>query len=245
MSRAALNRLGREISACQRCPELLEWCARAGREKRRAFADYDYWAGPVPGFGDARGALMVLGLAPGAHGANRTGRLFTGDRSGDFLFAGLHRVGFANQAESREPGDGLALTGAWISAALRCAPPQNKPTRVQIQACRDYVERELEALGQLRVILCLGGIAWNAALELFASRGHGIPRPRPRFGHGVELQLAPGARGAAPLFVGSYHVSQQNTFTGRLTPAMLDTVLNRCRALCAAGRGERAHRDHV
>jgi uracil-DNA glycosylase family 4 len=238
VSAARLKKLGREISACQRCPELIEWCARAGREKRRAHADYNYWAGPVPGFGDPAAPLLILGLAPGAHGANRTGRLFTGDRSGDFLFAGLHRAGFANQAESLEPGDGLELSGAWISAALRCAPPGNKPTREQINTCLPFVERELNAMPNVRVILCLGGIAWNAALKLMAERACPMPRPRPRFGHGVELQLPAsatdkGAGLAPPLLIGSYHVSQQNTFTGRMRPEMLDAVLQRCREVCA------------
>jgi uracil-DNA glycosylase family 4 len=227
----ALEELHDEIVVCRRCPELIAWCAQAGREKRKAYADFDYWAGPVPGFGDGDAALLIVGLAPAAHGANRTGRLFTGDRSGEFLFAGLHRTGFTNQAESLHREDGLELSGAWISAVLRCAPPKNKPTREQIKACLPYVSREWDALGIPRVILCLGGIAWNAVLDLARERGHALPKPRPRFGHGAEVQLEDGTRGPAPLIVGSYHVSQQNTFTGRLTPEMLDDVLLRCRAL--------------
>jgi uracil-DNA glycosylase family 4 len=181
--------------------------------------------------------VLVLGLAPAAHGANRTGRVFTGDRSGDFLFAALHRTGFANQPTSRHAGDGLALRGAWITAAVRCAPPANKPTPLERDTCLPFAARELAALADVRVIVCLGAFAWDAALRMLAVGGVATPRPRPRFGHGIELELGAGT----PLLLGCFHPSQQNTFTGRLTPAMLDDVLLRARQLaaCQSRRPER------
>ncbi len=193
------------------------------REKKAAHRDEEYWGRPVPGFGDPEAGVAILGLAPAAHGANRTGRYFTGDRSGDFLFAALHRTGFANQPFSKSVDDGLELSGLWISAAARCAPPQNKPTPAERDACLPYAARELELLPRARVVLCLGAFAWDAALRLFEVR------PKPKFGHGAEHQA-----GGVTL-LGCYHVSQQNTFTGVLTPDMLDDVLRRARELSGAG----------
>ena len=217
MSLAALER---EIVACRACPRLVEWRERVAREKRAAHADESYWGRPVPGFGDPEAKVVVLGLAPAAHGANRTGRVFTGDRSGEFLFAGLYRAGFASSPVSRGRGDGLELYGLWISAAVRCAPPRNKPTPAERDACLPYLSHELELLPRARVILCLGSFAWDAALRLYDVR------PRRKFGHGAEYEVEDG-----PALLGCYHVSQQNTFTGRLTPAMLDAALARAREL--------------
>ena len=209
----------------------MEWREQVAREKRRAYRDWTYWGRPVPGFGDARAELVILGLAPAAHGANRTGRVFTGDRSGDFLFAGLHRAGFANQPHSQHREDGLSLTGAFIASPCRCAPPDNKPLPEELTRCAPFLDREL-ALLPARVILALGGIAWNAALAWMERVGVDIPTPRPAFGHGAELAL-PGA----PLLLGCYHVSQQNTQTGRLTPAMFDEVMSRAGVLIEKRRG--------
>lgn len=207
----------------------MEWRERVGREKRAAFCDEDYWARPVPGFGDPRARLVLVGLAPAAHGANRTGRMFTGDRSGDFLHAALHRAGYANQPTSTHLDDGLALTDAWITAPVRCAPPANKPTIAERDNCRPFLVRELALLREARVYLALGGFGYQA---LCAHLG---VRPRPAFSHGVEVDLGDGR-----WVMGSYHVSQQNTFTGRLTPDMLDTVLVRARELSGGpGRGAR------
>jgi uracil-DNA glycosylase family 4 len=222
----ALQQLEREIVECRRCPRLVAWRELVAREKRAAFADQDYWGRPIPGFGDPGARVMILGLAPAAHGANRTGRVFTGDRSGDFLFAALHRTGFANQPVSLHAGDGLELRDAWITAAVRCAPPANKPTPQERDTCLPYARRELELLPGVDVIVCLGAFAWDAALRLLAARGVATPRPRPRFGHAVELELP-----SAPLLLGCFHPSQQNTFTGKLTPPMIDAVLLRARAL--------------
>ena len=187
--------------------------------KKAAHRDETYWGRPIPGFGDPDAKVLVLGLAPAAHGANRTGRVFTGDRSGDFLFAALHRTGFANQAVSKSRDDGLRLSDVWISAAVRCAPPQNKPTPAERDNCLPYAARELELLPNTKVIICLGAFAWDAALRIYDVR------PKPKFGHGSEHQI-----GAVSL-LGCYHVSQQNTFTGRLTPEMLDSILHRARHL--------------
>ena len=213
-----LATLEREITSCRRCPRLVEWREKVAREKRAAFSDETYWGRPVPGFGDPDARVVILGLAPAAHGANRTGRFFTGDRSGDFLFAALHRTGFASRPVSRHREDGLELYGLWISAAVRCAPPQNRPTPAERDACLPYAGRELELL-EAQVVVCLGAFAWDAALRLYGLR------PKPRFGHGAEV-----VAGATAL-LGCYHPSQQNTFTGVLTPAMLDAVLLRARAL--------------
>jgi uracil-DNA glycosylase family 4 len=220
-----LARLEAEVVACRRCPRLVQWRERVAREKRAAFADWDYWGRPVPGFGDADARLLVLGLAPAAHGGNRTGRVFTGDRSGDWLFGALHRCGFANQAHSVARDDGLRLRDCFVTAAVRCAPPANRPTPGERAACQPYLERELALLPDVRVIVCLGGFAWDVALRVRAQLGEAALRPRPRFGHAVEL---PGERLA---MLGCYHPSQQNTFTGRLTEEMLDGVLLRAREL--------------
>lgn len=228
--RERLARLEREIVDCRRCPRLVAWRELVAREKRAAFAGEEYWGRPIPGFGDPRARVMILGLAPAAHGANRTGRIFTGDRSGDFLFAALHRTGFASQPRSVHAGDGLKLDGAWITAAVRCAPPANRPTPAERDTCLPYARRELELLGDVRVIVCLGLFAWDAALRILAAGGAALPRPRPRFGHAAELELEPGTP-APPVLLGCFHPSQQNTFTGRLTAPMLDAVLLRARGL--------------
>jgi uracil-DNA glycosylase family 4 len=196
------------------------WRERVAREKRAAFAGQEYWGRPVPGFGDPRARIVIVGLAPAAHGGNRTGRIFTGDRSGDFLFAGLHRTGLANQAESVSRDDGLRLTGAYVAAVNRCAPPGNRPTPEERDACLPYLVRELELLPRARVVVALGAYAWDGVLRALAAMGH-APRPRPRFGHGSEAEVGPYR------LVGCFHPSQQNTFTGKLTPAMLDAVLAR------------------
>jgi uracil-DNA glycosylase family 4 len=216
-----LARLEREIVACRLCPRLVAWREEVARVKRAAFANQEYWGRPLPGFGDSTASVVVLGLAPAAHGGNRTGRIFTGDRSGDWLFAALWRAGYANQPESISRDDGLRLSDCWVTAAVRCAPPDNKPTPAERDTCLPYFVRELELLPQAHVIVCLGGFAWDAGLRALAPE---VPRPRPRFGHGAEVQV-----GRFTL-MGCYHVSQQNTFTGRLTEPMLDTVFARARA---------------
>jgi uracil-DNA glycosylase family 4 len=195
------------------------------RDKRAAFADEDYWARPLPGFGDPDAALVILGLAPAAHGGNRTGRIFTGDRSGDFLFASLHRCGFANQAQSRHREDGLELRGAYITAAVRCAPPANKPAPDERDRCHPYLVRELELLTDMRVVVALGSFAWGAALRAHASLGAEPIRPVPRFGHDATVELKRFA------LIGCYHPSQQNTFTGKLTPDMMDDVFTAARRI--------------
>ena len=224
--RTRLAAVEREVIACRRCPRLVEWREQAAREKRAAFRDWDYWGRPIAGFGDPGARVLVLGLAPAAHGANRTGRIFTGDRSGDFLFAALHRTGFANQPTAIHRDDGLALTDCFVTAAVRCAPPANRPSPAERDTCAPWLVAEVHALESLRVIVCLGAFAWDAALRLRVALGEENPRPRPRFGHGAELAAA-----AGPALIGSFHPSQQNTFTGRLVPAMLDAVLLRARAL--------------
>ena len=225
-----LAQLEAEIVDCFKCPRLVAWRERVAREKRASFAGEQYWGRPIPGFGDPGASVLILGLAPAAHGANRTGRVFTGDRSGDFLFGALHRTGFANQPTSVHAGDGLRLRGAWITASVRCAPPANKPTPAERDTCLPYALRELELLANVRVVVCLGAFAWDAALRLFTAAGVPVPRPRPRFGHGAELALDP----PAPLLLGTFHPSQQNTFTGVLTEPMLDAVLLRAREVAAA-----------
>ncbi|MBA2377693.1 MAG: uracil-DNA glycosylase [Rubrobacter sp.] len=203
-----------EIVSCRKCPRLVEWRERVAIEKRAAFRDEEYWGRPVPGFGDAEAKVVIFGLAPAAHGANRTGRFFTGDRSGDFLFASMHRTGFASQPESRRRGDGLELYGAWVSAAVRCAPPKNKPTPAERDECLPYAAREFELL-PASVVVCLGAFAWDAAMRLFSVR------PKPKFGHGAEFGVG------GKTLVGCYHPSQQNTFTGRITAEMMDAVMVR------------------
>jgi uracil-DNA glycosylase family 4 len=231
-SETELETLAGEISRCRRCPRLVAWREKVARERRASFAHERYWGRPLPGFGDPRARLLLLGLAPAAHGANRTGRMFTGDRSGDFLFAAMSRTGLANQPLSSARGDGLVLSGAWISAAVRCAPPANRPTPAERDACLPWTGRELGLLENVRVILCLGAFAWDAALRLTAMLGPGGARrrPRPRFGHGAELAAEPYT------LVGCYHPSQQNTFTGKLTEPMIDSVLQRARALAERPR---------
>ncbi|HEX6390441.1 MAG TPA: uracil-DNA glycosylase [Solirubrobacteraceae bacterium] len=222
-----LARLEGEIVDCSQCPRLVAWRELVAREKRASFAGEQYWGRPIPGFGDPDASVLILGLAPAAHGANRTGRVFTGDRSGDFLFAALHRTGFANQPTSVHAGDGLALRDAWITAAVRCAPPANKPTPAERDTCLPYALRELELLAGVRVVVCLGAFAWDAALRLFALSGLEVPRPRPRFGHGAEHE----PEGGGPVLLGCFHPSQQNTFTGKLTEPMTDAVFLRAREL--------------
>jgi uracil-DNA glycosylase family 4 len=204
---------------------LVAWREQVAQERRAAFADQEYWGRPLPGFGDPAARILVLGLAPAAHGANRTGRMFTGDRSGDFLFAALWRAGFANLPTSVGRDDGLELRDTWISAAVRCAPPANRPTPLERDTCLPWSVRELELLEEVKVVLCLGAFAWDAALRLTSTPGAPAPRPRPRFGHGAELA------GERYALLGCYHPSQQNTFTGRLTETMIDAVLLRARAL--------------
>lgn len=227
----ALAALERRIVTCRRCPRLVAWREQVAREPRAAFADEIYWGRPVAGFGDPAARLLLLGLAPAAHGANRTGRIFTGDRSGDVLVAALHRAGLASQAHSVGADDGLRLRDVWIASAVRCAPPGNRPTAGERDNCLPWTAAELPLLERVSVIVCLGGFAWDAALRLRALAGLAVPRPRPRFGHDALWQ--PGADGR-PTLLGCYHPSQQNTFTGRLTPAMLDALLRRAKALAAA-----------
>jgi uracil-DNA glycosylase len=222
----ALAELEAEIHACRRCPRLVEWRERVAREKRAAFRDETYWGRPVGGFGDPAARVLLLGLAPAAHGANRTGRMFTGDRSGDFLYAALHRTGFANQPTSVRLGDGLALRDCWITAAVRCAPPANRPLPSERDNCAHWLRAELALLDRARVVVCLGAFAWEAGFRQLAPE----QRPRPRFGHGAE------ARAGDLTMLGCFHPSQQNTFTGKLTASMLDAVLERARALAAQGR---------
>ena len=229
----ALKRLEQQLVRCRRCPRLVEWREHVAVAKRAAFAERDYWGRPVPGFGDPAAAILVVGLAPAAHGANRTGRMFTGDRSGDFLYAALHRAGLANQARCSARDDGLKLNGVYITAAVRCAPPANKPSAEERDNCRAFLERELEILRRVRVVLALGGYAFDQVLRILRDRGRPVPRPAPRFRHGQEVDL--GRQG--PAVLGSYHPSQQNTFTGRLTPAMLDDALARAVALAARAGG--------
>ncbi len=232
---ADLAALAREIEGCRRCPRLVAWREQVARERRAAFAHERYAAHPVAGFGDPAARVLVLGLAPAAHGGNRTGRIFTGDRSGDFLFAALWRAGFANQPTSTHRDDGLRLRDAWITAAVRCAPPANRPRPSERDTCLPWSVRELGLLGDVRVALCLGGFAWDAALRLRAAAcpSARLPRPRPRFGHGAEHPGEPFH------LLGCFHPSQQNTFTGRLTEPMIDAVLERARELAGPSSGLR------
>ncbi|MCA9074089.1 MAG: uracil-DNA glycosylase [Planctomycetaceae bacterium] len=214
------ERLNREIIQCERCPRLREHCRQIAEQKRRAYIDCDYWGGPVPNFGDPDGRLLIVGLAPGAHGANRTGRMFTGDRSGDWLYRALHRAGFASQAESVSKVDGLKLKGCSITAACHCAPPDNKPTREEVGHCREWFEKTVD-LVEPQVYLALGQLAWRAVIDLARSRDWYTGRI-PKFGHGASFELTDGRH-----LIGSYHPSQQNTFTGRLTEEMLNDVFDR------------------
>ena len=224
MSARELERIAAEIVGCRSCPRLVEWRERVARDKTVRFADQTYWGRPVPGFGDPAAGILVVGLAPAAHGGNRTGRIFTGDRSGDFLFGSLHRVGLSNQPTSVSRDDGLRLIRAYLSAVNRCAPPDNKPTPAERDTCLPFLAREIAALERLRVLVALGAFAWGGALRALSALGHPT-RPRPRFGHAAEAAVGPF------VLLGSYHPSQQNTFTGKLTPQMLDAVFERAAEL--------------
>jgi uracil-DNA glycosylase family 4 len=226
-SGGSLAAIEREIVDCRACPRLVAWRERVAEEKVPRFAHERYWGRPVPGFGDPSAGVMVLGLAPAAHGGNRTGRIFTGDRSGDFLYASMHRVGLANQPTSVGRDDGLRLHDSYVAAVNRCAPPDNKPTPVERDRCLPFLEREIVALDRLRVIVALGSYAWDGGLRALASLGHRT-RPKPSFGHGGEAWIGPF------LMLGCFHPSQQNTFTGKLTPSMMDDVLTRAVAVANA-----------
>jgi len=222
-----LTELQRAVVACKKCPRLREHCTEVARRKRRAYLEWDYWGKPVPSFGDPRARVLIIGLAPAAHGANRTGRMFTGDRSGDFLYGVLHATGFASQPHSRSRDDGLDLDGAYISAAVRCAPPDNKPSRDEIAACRGYLERELELLRDARVVVALGRLAFDVYLSILRDQGHIASRSGFDFGHDRVHKTGTGL----PALISSYHPSQQNTLTGRLTEPMLRAVFVRARRL--------------
>jgi uracil-DNA glycosylase len=224
-SAAELARLAGEVHACRRCPRLVEWREASATEPPRRFLGQKYWARPVSGFGDPEARLAIVGLAPAANGANRTGRMFTGDRSGDWLYAALHRAGYANRATSVAREDGLRLTDAYLTAVVRCAPPANRPAPGERDNCLPYLVRELELLERCRTIVALGAFAWDGALRALRDLGVGIPRPRPRFGHGAETEAGNWA------LLGCYHPSQQNTFTGKLTERMLDEIFVRSREL--------------
>lgn len=222
MSVTGLNRLRTEIHDCTACPRLIRHCREVARIKRKSYFDEAYWGRPISGFGDPKARLLIVGLAPAAHGANRTGRIFTGDRSGDWLYRALHRTGFANQPESLHRDDGLKLKDTWITCAVRCAPPGNRPTPQELARCATFLERELELLTRTQVVLVLGQIGLNAAWSLLTPKR----MPRPRFAHGAEAALPDGRT-----LLMSYHPSQQNTFTGRLTEPMFDSVFSRARAI--------------
>ncbi len=224
---SGLGELAASVHACRRCPRLLDWCQCVAQVRRAAFRDETYWGRPVAGFGDQAARLMLVGLAPAAHGANRTGRVFTGDRSGDFLFEALYRAGLANQPVSRSRDDGLRLNFTYVTAIVRCAPPANRPTATERSACRPWLEAELDLLPDLRVVVALGGEAWRQMMHVYRDRGDYCGRRISVFGHGEEISAG------VHTMIGSYHPSQQNTFTGRLTPDMLDAVLTRaCEIAC-------------
>ena len=223
----AFHLLQDSLIGCRRCPRLVAWRERVAVEKRASYADQEYWARPVPMLGPRTARLLIIGLAPGAHGSNRTGRMFTGDRSGEWLFRAMHRAGFANRPEAVGRGDGFELRDVAITAIVRCAPPANRPTSGERDACSEWLEREIDLCDRVRVILALGGMAFDQTLRLGARRGWEVPRPRPRFAHGAEVGLG----AASPLLIASYHPSQQNTFTGRLTEEMLDGVFARISSL--------------
>jgi uracil-DNA glycosylase family 4 len=227
--RAALQALTAEIVACRRCPRLVAWRERVAREKVARFRDEEYWGRPVPGFGDPDARILVVGLAPAAHGGNRTGRVFTGDASGDFLWSALHRAGLADRPSSRRADDGLTLSDVYIAAAVRCAPPANKPTILERDTCAPFLVREMGLLVSVRVVLALGAFGWDAALRALGALGHRpATRGKPRFGHGAEARIGP------YVLLGSYHPSQQNTYTGRLTQPMLMNALGRAKELVSA-----------
>ena len=220
----ALQALQAEIVKCQACPRLREWCAQVAKDKVARFSQDVYWGKPVPSFGEAKATLLLVGLAPAAHGANRTGRVFTGDRSADFLYAAMHRAGLSNQATSTHQDDGLALTDTYISMINHCAPPENKPTPKERDACLPFLVRELPLLASLRVLVAFGAFAGDGTLRALSSLGHSV-KPAPTFGHGAEAKVGPYT------LLGCFHPSQQNTFTGRLTPSMLDAMLQRAKTL--------------
>ncbi|MGI9647838.1 MAG: uracil-DNA glycosylase [Acidimicrobiia bacterium] len=221
-----LNRLNAELIECRACPRLVEWREEVARTRRASFREQEYWGRPVPGFGDPTARLVLVGLAPAAHGANRTGRMFTGDRSGDWLYRALFRAGFANQPQSTDADDGLALNDCFVTSMVHCAPPANKPTAAESSECERWLRQELELLGDARVMVALGQLAYTRVLRYF---GPAVPRPRPSFGHGREVVVADGG----PLVIASYHPSQQNTFTGRLTEEMFDAIFNRASQVLA------------
>ena len=227
----ALDDLAARVVSCRRCPRLVAWREETAKTKRRAYIDETYWGRPVPAFGDPRARLLVVGLAPAAHGGNRTGRMFTGDRSGDWLYAALHAHGFANQPQSISRDDGLALTDAFVTAGARCAPPDNQPSREEFASCRPWLVAELNALTRVRVALALGALAWREFLLAWEATGGAVGSPRPRFAHGAEHALVGPGKGRGVTLLGSYHPSQQNTLTGRLTRPMFDGVFARARAL--------------
>lgn len=224
-STSELLELSASITDCRRCPRLVAWRELVATEKRPAFQDEEYWGRPVPGFGDPAASLVVVGLAPAAHGANRTGRMFTGDRSGDWLYRALYRAGFANQPNSSSVEDGLELTGAWVTAPVRCAPPENKPSTAERDNCRSWFDAELDLMAP-GVVVALGAYAYQSVWRYLTDGGRSMPRPRPKFAHGLEVAIPEG-----PVVLASYHPSQQNTFTGRLTESMLDQVFQRARDL--------------
>jgi uracil-DNA glycosylase len=234
-SAADLGELTARQSVCRACPRLVAWREEVAAVRRKAFINEVYWGRPIPGWGDPEPAILILGLAPAAHGGNRTGRVFTGDRSGDFLFASLYRVGLASQPTSVTAGDGQRLIGARMAAAVRCAPPENKPTPAERDTCAPWLAAEFRLVpATLRVVVCLGGFAWQALWPVLTAGGYATPRPRPAFGHGAEVRVA-GPDGAPLLLIGCYHPSQQNTFTGRVSPGMVDEIFRRARV--AAGLG--------
>ncbi|HET7445335.1 MAG TPA: uracil-DNA glycosylase [Solirubrobacterales bacterium] len=223
----ALSALATEIHACRRCPRLVEWRQACAADPPRRYRGEDYWARPISGFGDPAARVVIVGLAPAAHGANRTGRIFTGDRSGDWLYAALHRAGYANRAESERRDDGLRLEDAYVTAGVRCAPPANKPTPAERDNCLPYLERELALLDRCQVVVALGAFGWDVVMRTARALGIEVPRPRPRFGHGAEATLGRWT------LLGCYHPSQQNTFTGKLTVPMTDAIFSRARKLAS------------
>jgi uracil-DNA glycosylase len=225
-----LTALTEEIVACVKCPRLVRWRREAARRPPRRYEGQEYWARPVPGFGDPDARMLIVGLAPAAHGGNRTGRIFTGDRSGDWLFASLYRTGWANRPTSEHRDDGLRLPGAYVAAVNRCAPPGNRPTPKERDNCLPYLARELGLLDRVRVLVTLGSFAWDGAIRAIAALGHVVPRPRPRFGHGKEAAIGP------YVLLGCYHPSQQNTFTGVLTEMMTDAIFLQARDMARAPR---------